>query len=271
MAVVTRRKLRPAHVMVDGLRLFVRRSDAPDLGEPLLLVHGAVISGRYMQPTVDRLDHALPVLVPDLPGFGHSPSPRVPYDVPGHARALVGLLDRLHVARAHLVGHSLGAQVVAELAVTAPERVASVVLVGPTVEATQRSAWRQLVRLAIDVFRERPALIPLHLMDILRAGPRFALSTIPVALADRIETKLPRITAPTLVVCGDRDPLASVPWCRSLAAMAPHGELAVLEGPHALNFSRADALAAVLDAWLQRVGGPGRAYTSDGSGHESRR
>lgn len=237
-----------------GLRVNVRMGGVhPDGTLPVVLVHGAVISGRYMLPTAERLAARRPVFVPDLPGFGRSEDPPAPYNVPELASALARIMDAAGVERAHVLGNSLGAQVAAELAARHPDRVASAILVGPTVDAAARTRVRTLWRLAKDAFVERPSLIPLHLIDIVRAGPRFAVASLDVALNDAIEDKLPQVAAPVLIVVGDRDPLVPREWAAWLAALTPCVQLEVIEGPHALNYSRPAQLAPIVLEFIERV------------------
>jgi len=68
----------------------------------------------------------------DLPGHGQSDVtlPAAP-TVEGLAAFVAAFLDRLEVGRAHLAGHSLGAAVAAQLALDAPDRVASLTLIAP--------------------------------------------------------------------------------------------------------------------------------------------
>lgn len=241
-------------IEVGGLGMFTRVGGEAGPGrDPVVLVHGAVVSGRYMVPTAERLAPSHRVLVPDLPGFGQSEDPARPLRVPELASALLAWLDAAGIARAHLVGNSLGAQVAVAAACIAPRRVSSLVLVGPTVDREARTRMRQLWRLAKDAPRERWSLIPLHLRDILRAGWRFAASTLDVALEDHIEARLAAVRVPTLIVCGSNDPLAPEGWCRWLAAVSPMASVQVLEGPHALNYSRPDTLAACVLAWLSSL------------------
>lgn len=244
--------LESGHLDVGSHRIFFR-SGGRAAGIPVVLVHGAVISGRYMVPVAERLAPAYRVHVPDLPGFGRSADPPRPLHVPQLAEALHAWLGRAGIAQAHLLGNSLGAQVVAQLAARWPACAASVILVGPTVDRAARTRVAQLWRLGLDAFRERPSLIPLHLLDLARAGWRFAFSTLDIALADRIEDQVSRIGAPLLIVCGDGDPLAPVAWCSWLASQSPHADLRVLEGPHALNYSRPEALAACVREWIAGV------------------
>jgi pimeloyl-ACP methyl ester carboxylesterase len=59
-----------------GLRMHARVfGEAAPGGPSVILVHGLVVSGRYMVPAAERLAHDRRVFVPDLPGFGLSESP----------------------------------------------------------------------------------------------------------------------------------------------------------------------------------------------------
>lgn len=237
-----------------GCAMFARTGGVPGSGTaPVILVHGAVISGRYMVPTARRLAASHQVYVPDLPGFGRSEQPHAPLDVPGLARALLAWMDAVGIGRAHLLGNSLGTQVAVDLAMRWPARAASLILVGPTVDRTARTRRHQLWRLARDAFLERASLIPLHLGDVVRAGWRFAYSALDVAITDRIEDKLPAVRCPVLIVCGDHDPLAPAEWCRWLATQSPHATMTTLPGPHALNYSRPQELSECVRMWLRTV------------------
>jgi 2-hydroxy-6-oxonona-2,4-dienedioate hydrolase len=240
---------------VGGLAIHARASAwpvAPD-APVAVLVHGYVVSSAYMVPTARRLRPGWRVLAPDLPGFGASDHPARPYDVPELAGALAGWMRRQRLERVTLLGNSLGCQVVVDLAVRYPELVGELVLVGPTVDPAARSVTAQLGRLLRDSPRERPSLLALHARDWLRAGPAGILATIRHAVADRVEQKLPRVAAPTLVVVGARDPLVPRPWAERATGLLPRGRLVVVPGaPHALNYSAPDALVRAM------VGAPPR-------------
>lgn len=219
-------------------------------GSPFICVHGAVISGRYMLPVARALATRRRVHVPDCPGYGRSEDPPDPMDVPALAHALLRFVDAADIPTAHVLGNSLGAQVAACFAATYPERTASAILVGPTVDPRSRTRHGVLWRLAKDAFRERPSLIPLHLVDIARAGPRFAIASLDIALADRIEEHVARATRPMLVVSGTRDPLVPRRWAEHLASLAPGARVAFIPGPHALNYSRPAQLARVVEEFV---------------------
>src|SRR5580692_8834026 len=68
-------------------------------GEPLVLIHGLGGSGADWAFQVAELEKRFRVIVPDLPGSGHSPPPRGEYSIGGFATAIWSLLDHLGVSR----------------------------------------------------------------------------------------------------------------------------------------------------------------------------
>ena len=232
--------------------MHARVSSAP--GRPaVVLVHGLVISSVYMVPTARRLAADFDVYCPDLPGFGKSAKPRQALTISQLADSLKAFLDVVNVDRPALVGNSMGCQIIADLASRFPERIGCLVLGGPTVDRSGRSKLVQTGRLLLDVPLEHPSLIPTHIRDHFRAGPRRAFRTFQYAINDRIEDKLPKVTAPTLVVRGSRDPIVPQRWAEEVASLLPNGSLRVLEGgPHALNYSSASEFARIVRVFVMK-------------------
>lgn len=221
----------------------------PAVATPVVLVHGFVISGRYMRPTLRRVARAAPCWAPDLPGHGRSSTPPRALDVEGYARALLDWMTAAGLPRALLVGNSLGCQVIARAAALAPERASGLVLVGPTVDPRARTVRGQLWRLVKDAFRERPSLWFLEAFDLLRVGPFRVVDMIRITLADRIEEVLPVVRARgirVLVVRGEHDPLVPDGWARRVAELAGGRLVVVRDGAHGVNYDEPEALTAVI-------------------------
>lgn len=231
-----------ARAATEGVAAGESGPDAP----PLVLVHGFGVSSRYWQPAAERLAARHAVYVPDLPGHGRSAAPPRALTVPELAAALLAWMDAAGLARAVLVGHSMGCQIAVEAALRAPARVAGLVLVAPTVDPAARSLPRQLLRLLAAVPRERPALVPLVAADYLRMLPR-ALGELRAMLDHRIERRLPLLAVPTVVVHGADDPVAPPRWAREAAALAGAGRVEIPDAAHAAQFSDAPAFVAALD------------------------
>jgi len=102
-------------------------------GQPVVLLHGWTQRIELMEDLADSLSGRFRVIVLDERGFGESTKFSDPKRY-GQAMVedVIGLLDRLRIRRAHLVGHSMGALVAAQTALRHPGRVASASLVaGP--------------------------------------------------------------------------------------------------------------------------------------------
>jgi hypothetical protein len=182
-------KLETIRTPVSGLRLYARASaDPPPEGDPaVVLVHGLIVSGRYMVPTAELLAAHYRVFVPDLPSFGKSEKPPRTLDVAGLSDSLAAWMGEVGLDRAALVGNPFGCQIIVELAVRHPERVERAVLQGPTTDPRARTVLRQMGRLLLDGVREPPSLLPIELFDYLDAGLRRSVRTLRYMLEDRIE------------------------------------------------------------------------------------
>ncbi|HMD29303.1 MAG TPA: alpha/beta hydrolase [Steroidobacteraceae bacterium] len=98
-------------------------------GEPLLLIHGLGCSGADWAFQVAALERRFRLIVPDLPGSGHSLPPHDEYTIAGFAAALWKLLDHLQIARPNIVGFSLGGAVALEMAAQRPSSVPRIGLI----------------------------------------------------------------------------------------------------------------------------------------------
>jgi pyruvate dehydrogenase E2 component (dihydrolipoyllysine-residue acetyltransferase) len=121
----------PAHQFaeVDGLSIRYARSGAGS-GVPLLLIHGFGGDLDNWLFNIDALGAKSPVIALDLPGHGQS-TVRLPgTSIAALAGFVARFMDVIEVERAHLVGHSLGGAIAAQMAFDHPRRVASVALIG---------------------------------------------------------------------------------------------------------------------------------------------
>jgi 2-hydroxy-6-oxonona-2,4-dienedioate hydrolase len=225
--------------------------DGPSDASPIIVVPGLGVSGLTMLPTARLMPRERHVLVVDLPGQGESDKPDAALDLPAYAAILADWLEALNFERAVWFGHSFGTQVLVELAVEYPDIVDRLVLVSLTVDPEARSMTSQLARLLLDATREPRPLLRLLARDYRKAGLRTLLEVAHVALGDRIEEKLPSIQAPTLLVCGGRDPFVPEHWARQMAKLVPRSKLVVIPGAtHAVQYVAPAELARELQEFL---------------------
>ena len=239
-------------------RLCVRvAGGAPGSGVAVVLVHGVIVSSRYLLPMAAELAADRGVLVPDLPGFGLSDPPPGPLTLATLADAVVACATAAGHDRVALVGNSFGAQVSVEAAVRHPARVARLVLIGPTTDPAARTLPRQYLRWQRNAPDEHLAILPVMLRDLADMGLRRAATLLRVMLDDPIEDKLAHVQAPTLVVRGDRDRLVPPRWADEVVGRLPQGQLATVPGyAHMPHWSGPLALAPVLRAFLRADGLP---------------
>jgi 2-hydroxy-6-oxonona-2,4-dienedioate hydrolase len=250
---------------VNGLRIHARvagECSETDL-LPVILVHGLGVTGRYFVPTQVHLARKFRVYVPDLPGFGRSDAPSHALDVPELADALAAWMEACGITRAALVGNSMGCQIIADLAVRRPELVDRVVMNAPTMDPHARNGFRQFIRLMLDTPREHPAQTLIVLYDYLDTGPIRTAQMFRHALRDPIETKLPHMSMPVMIVRGARDPIVSQRWVEEAVDLLPNGCLRVLPGsPHASNFTTPLQFTRVIQPFLlgQTSGASSQSY-----------
>lgn len=203
------------HVCQDGPR------DAP----ALLLVHGSASSSRSWDPMVPLLTGSHRVIRIDLLGHGRSakPSDRS-YALPDQARRAGGVLDRLGVEHAVVVGHSSGGVVATALAEHRPDLVTALALVntGPSLDAfvappsaaAGPSQWpptdEQIRRFASTGFSRAGYQFPPELLDEVRCMTQHTFTATMRATRDYLEQRaLPdRLTVlgkPLLVIFGEDD------------------------------------------------------------------
>jgi pimeloyl-ACP methyl ester carboxylesterase len=99
-------------------------------GSPVIFLHGpAGLPG--WSPFLEQLSARHEVLVPEHPGFGRSHNPAWIRNVPDVAMYYLDFIDRLGAEKVHIIGHSLGGWIGAELAIRNCSKLASLTLIAP--------------------------------------------------------------------------------------------------------------------------------------------
>ncbi|GAC1316017.1 MAG: alpha/beta hydrolase [Chloroflexota bacterium] len=242
-----------------GLRIHARVAELPDAAaQPtVILVHGLLVSSRYMLPTARGLAPRWRVHVPDLPGYGKSAKLRRALDAVQLAEALAEYVKSADLTSVTVVANSFGCQVAAEFAARYPERIEGLVLLGPTVDPRTRPAVKLALRWLADVPLEPAALDVVILRDLLDMGLPRTYETFRHMMNHHIERVLPHIQAPTLVIRGGRDSTVSQQWAEDVVGLLPRGQLAVIPGaPHTINFDSAAEVVRLVEAFLHEMHEP---------------
>ena len=193
---------------VGGIR-YLKQGEA---GEPVVLIHGFggdLENWRFLLPALAE-EHTVYAL--DLPG--HGGSSKDVGDGTGLAEAVVGLLDALDLDRPHLVGHSLGGLVAAQVA--ARGRGASLTLVAPAgfgqavneeyldgfISAESRRELKPVLQL---LFADESLVTRSLVDDVLKYKRIDGVTEALTALRDAAFTEAPEVDVPVLTIWGAED------------------------------------------------------------------
>ena len=245
--------LEARHETIDGNRLRYVRAGR---GSAVVLVHGFGSSLYSWKDVIPGLAPSYDVVALDLPGFGQSDQP-ADLSFEDFPRAVLGLMDALGIARASLVGNSMGGASVAVVAAERPERVAALVLIdsaGFNLGTAERPGMVRLAmsrggallarlpgkRLVVEaslrqVFHDPSHVTPERLSEYLAAASRPgtfpAIRSLGASLGGRrsiVAQALPRIQAPTLVLWGADDRWIPLAHADRFVAAIPGSRKAVI-------------------------------------------
>lgn len=259
------------HLVVDGRVGFVQDAQPDDAnGISLLLLHTAGQSGVQWRGAVRPLaELGYRLLVPDLPGHGHSePAAVGPVrDLAAYADWVVAVLDLLAAPAPVVVGCSIGGKIAQELAVRRDTRLRAVVSMcaeaGPgsidlralerdleDSAAAARSDRTHLGTRAVigrTVSEERAALIArMHC----REDPLVTTSDLIGWASHNVVSRLPEAACPITFVAGEDDLWVSPRAVQRASALAPGGTFVLLEGCGHYPMEELDNFAAHLHGWI---------------------
>lgn len=226
-------------VVAGGHRLHYYRAGS---GDVVLFLHGFGGNGTNWSAQFPALQSQFTVIALDQLGFGKSAKPHVRYDADVLATSAIHFLDALHIRRATVVGASMGGEIAARVAAEYPERVTRLVLMDasgngeasdphppdiprdPTTMAEQEALLRVLF---YDQTRITPQLVRQRLESHLESHDSWTRRHFGGTEAG-LHALLPKITAPTLLIWGEHDPLVPlVAACRFRRDIA-HSTLVVV-------------------------------------------
>ncbi|MEV7981120.1 alpha/beta fold hydrolase [Streptomyces sp. NPDC086519] len=250
---------------VDGAALAYDDEGPRDGGAaPLVFIHGWTANRHRWDHQMAHFAGRRRVIRLDLRGHGESTGAGV-RTVAELARDVTALLDHLGVDRFVPVGHSMGGMISQTLALSHPERVERMVLVGSIGRMTY-SRGRGLLMAASTLVPYKVfvaaniqrAFAPGHPREEIReyvrasaATPREVVMTLYGAMrAFDVLDRVGEITAPTLMVHGYHDIQLPVRQMLRMAKAYPDAEVRIIDAGHELPVERPAELTAVLDRFL---------------------
>ena len=245
----------PHYTVVRGLRTHAWvRGDGP----PLVIVPGLGCASWMYVRLARELSRTRRVYVYDPPGHGDSEGtseyPRTICDLTDH---LAAWLEASGLRCAPLLGHSLGGEVVFDLAARYPHCTTALIAVAPTGIPENPNVPAQLFRLTRDLPRERLGLLAPGLRAYGRAGPVRMLRLATDQRRHNTGPLLSRVRVPTLLIDGDRDPVIRAWTVREIRREIPEAVVRVVPGgTHAVTDTFPKTIAASALEFLDWVEGP---------------
>lgn len=212
-------------------------------GAPLLLLHGNGEDMTYFVNQVDVFAEHFHVYAIDTRGHGRSPRGDAPFTIRQFADDLYTFMNDHGIEKAHILGFSDGGNIAMCFALKYPERVGRLILNGANLYPSGVKAYAQIpITIGFHIAkcfgkRNEDAWRQAELLGLMVRDPYIQ------------PAELQRLTMPTLVIAGTED-LIKESHTRLIHRSLPNGQLAIIEGDHAVAAKNPDAFNEVVLEFL---------------------
>lgn len=213
-------------------------------GIPILFLHGWGTRGNTFATLAQALaNQGFACHLLDLPGFGASPIPPEPWDVPRYAQFVSDYLKQADLETVNLVGHSFGGRISLVLGADYPQLVKKIALIDSAGVKPPPTLWTRAYYLSRKVIFTVLKIPPLRRFepavrewfrrrygssDYQNAGA--LMETFKRVIAQDLVGYARRIQAPTLLIWGDQDEDTPLRDAKILEAAIPDAGLVIFEG-----------------------------------------
>lgn len=252
-------------ISVDGVLLSILEAGT---GDPVIFVHGVVTTSNIFRNYVNAYSPDYRGVAVDLRGYGDSDKPESGFTIDQFAKDLIGLSDRLGFDKPVWVGVSMGGMIVQHLALHYPTRSRAQVLVSTTdgsmildkdidtigAPRDYRTVSKQMI---LDSFP--PGTNPALYQPLISKIPTWNATVLKEALRSMsqftVQGRLSQIDAPTLIMVGAKDDVATVSIAKRIAEQMRGAEVVEFNTGHFIMAEDPQAFGAVLGKFLRRLKG----------------
>lgn len=250
--------------------------DIQGTGEPLLLIGGFSCDSSLWLPVLPSLINQYQVIRLDNRGIGQSVAPDTPFSIQQMAVDALALLNFLKITKVHVAGSSMGGQIAQELALAAPEKIQSLMLL---------SSWAKgdaKFHAVIDMFGKLPdkvdarlywqVVLPWIFAEQFYATPEAVEQVINsmleypypptpqvlyhqsrAILESDTSLRLANIRCPTLVMVGKQDILTPVNFSKQIAEGISNNDFVIIEDSgHGLIAEAPEAVPTAILNFLKK-------------------
>lgn len=256
-------EIRRRSVTIDGVSLSILEAGT---GDPLIFVHGVVTTSNIFSPYLGAYSPDSRGIAVDLRGYGDSEKPAGGFTITQFAKDLIALADALGIQKPVWVGVSMGGMILQQLALDYPDRVRALVLVSTTDGAMVLDKdlptignprdFRDVSK-SIIVESFPPGTAPAFYLPLLDRIPAWNAPVLREALTDMVRAnvhgQIAQITAPTLIVVGAKDDVATPAIARGLQSQIAGARLAEFKTGHFMMAEDPAGFHAVLGRFLRSL------------------
>jgi pyruvate dehydrogenase E2 component (dihydrolipoamide acetyltransferase) len=267
--------------LADGTKIAALLAGPPDAAESIVFLHGLGGTQSTWASVLGAFAETYRIAAVDLPGHGASdkPSPdSTDYSIAGIAAKIGELLEKLELAPAVLIGHSLGGATALQLALDRPKLVRALALInsaalgseinGELLDRVESEPSRDEARRLLELFFQDRRFVLERGIDEMHAarnapGADDAVKTIAGNAFTRrgqnlvLTDRLGELDVSLLIIWGELDRV--IPSRHAVAAVAaqPTAWLEIMEGVgHVPQVEAAPAFAVIVNRWLASIPRP---------------
>jgi pimeloyl-ACP methyl ester carboxylesterase len=204
------------NILLNSIKYFFQSQGTHSETKPaLILLHGSGGDSSVWIKQLDALSETLHVIVPDLPGHGHSKNGFI-YDTEAYACWLKLLTDALNISSFVLAGHSLGGIIAQQFARMFPEMLKGLVLIGTGMRFTIPPGYLNMLNqdfataCLISCKQAFAAHMPSDMLErglamLQRNGPEVLLRDLTLCAGFDSTAWAQKLTMPCLIICGQQD------------------------------------------------------------------
>jgi pimeloyl-ACP methyl ester carboxylesterase len=270
---MTQKKILQIQLDFDGLETVPAAYIEAGEGTSIVMLHGFMGSSLNWLPLIELLKPHFRCISVDLFGFGESARPMIQYDIAKEVKFLRQVVQTLELESFYLLGHSFGGWVSAAYTLKYPDSVKGLILAAPAgirddsfcgrYDHLRPILWQTpVIDWALGLIKpiaqiagqEKTIAQILWMRNELNTQPAarsFLVDRLrPEDAIDTVEKEIHQITAPTLVITGDKDETIPLWHSETYAKEIFNAKIAILnDADHSLPQKHSSELAALISQW----------------------